>query len=132
MRASRHADAMRTLIDSTVWIAYLRKTIDSSIVKELIANDKALTHILVEAELRAGNLSIDREDFFSALHCLDHAPMIAFDEAFQFVEMRKLFAKGVSFVDVMLIMSALTVGARIWSLDKNLVQLANQLQLETL
>jgi predicted nucleic acid-binding protein len=44
----------------------------------------------------------------------------------------KLFAKGVSFVDVMLIMSAMTVGERIWSLDKTLITLANQLQLETL
>ena len=61
-----------------------------------------------------------------------NAPMLAFDEVFQFIEVKKLFAKGVSFVDVMLIMSALTVGARIWSLDKNLVHLANHLQLATL
>jgi predicted nucleic acid-binding protein len=128
----RRADVMKTLIDSSVWIAYFRKTIDSTVLNELIANDEALTHILVEAELRAGNLSIDRQDFFSALHCLNYAPMIAFDEVFQFIEAKKLFAKGVSFVDVMLIMSALTVGARIWSLDKNLVQLANHLQLATL
>lgn len=85
-----------------------------------------LTHIFVEAELRAGQLAIRRESFFELFAQLEYAPVIPFDELFTFIERRKAFAKGVSFVDISLLLSALAIGAQLWSHDKNLVALADE------
>lgn len=120
------AAGSKILVDSSVWVDFTRGKPETSPIIELLEENRVLKHIFVEAELRAGQLAIHRESFFNFFAFLESAPVIPFDELFQFIERRKAFAKGVSFVDIALLLSAMAIGAQLWSHDKNLITLANE------
>ena len=122
----RLAAGSRILVDSSVWVDFTRGKPETKPIIDLLEENRVLTHIFVEAELRAGQLAIRRESFFELFAQLEYAPVIPFDELFTFIERRKAFAKGVSFVDISLLLSALAIGAQLWSHDKNLVALADE------
>lgn len=86
-------------------------------------------HPFVLGELACGNLK-NRHEVLRLLAALPQAPTATDDEALCFIERRKLMGRGIGYLDVHLLASvALTGTARLWTRDKRLAGLAEDLNL---
>ena len=88
-----------------------------------------LTHPFVIGELACGNLR-NRREVLALLGRLPSAPAATQAEALAFLERRRLMGRGIGFVDVHLLASAvLAAPARLWTLDRRLAAIARELEL---
>jgi hypothetical protein len=84
-------------------------------------------HSLVLGELACDNLK-KRHETLSMLTALPSAPVATHDEALDLIEIRKLMGRGLGFVDMHLLASALISGDVIWSRDRALAAAADDLK----
>jgi hypothetical protein len=70
---------------------------------------------------------LDRAIVLGLLRALPTTPVASVDEALALVERRSLMGRGIGWVDVQLLASALLAGIRIWTLDRRLVAVAAEL-----
>jgi len=115
------------IVDTSIWIDHLRS--QHPFLTRLLYDGEVLVHPLVIGELACGSLP-NRAAFLSLLNDMPAASMATHDEVVHFVEHAKLYSRGVGYMDVSLLASArLTPGASIWTRDKRLKQLADELGL---
>ena len=115
------------IVDTSIWIDHLRS--QHRFLARLLYDGEVLVHPLVIGELAWGSLP-NRAAFLSLLNDMPAASMATDDEVMHFVEHAKLYSRGVGYMDVSLLASArLTPGASIWTRDKRLKQLADELGL---
>ena len=116
---------MSVLVDTSVWSEHFRNT--SPLLVDLVRNDKVLIHPLVVAELACGTPPEPRQRTLSDLELLLPVVEATFGEVRELIEREKLFGQGCGFVDFALLASTLiTPGARLWTLDMRLLQLAKR------
>jgi hypothetical protein len=112
------------LVDTSVWVSHLR---DGNVELANLLNDgRVLCHPLIVGELACGNLK-DRAVILSFLQLLPMSIEAEHDEVLSFIENNRLMGKGMGYVDVHLITSAVLMGVSIWTLDKKLAQTADSL-----
>jgi len=113
-----------TLVDTSVWVRHLREG-DAQLAAAL---DRAevWTHPWVIGELACGRLS-DRAVVLGLLRALPTTPVATVDEALAFIGRRALMGRGIGWVDVQLLASALLAGVPLWTLDRHLAALAAEL-----
>jgi predicted nucleic acid-binding protein len=87
-----------------------------------------LMHPFVAGELACGNLT-DRAAILSDLQALPVAKVATDGEVLQMIEDRRLWGRGLGWIDVHLLASALLSNCRFWTLDKQLRQAATELGL---
>jgi predicted nucleic acid-binding protein len=110
------------LVDTSVWVDHLRAA--NPALARLLDRGEVLGHPFVVGEIALGDLR-QRERILRALLRLPSAAVATHAEVLHFVEARALFARGVGYVDVHLLAAAsLTAGARLWTHDKRLHELA--------
>jgi predicted nucleic acid-binding protein len=114
------------LVDTSVWIAHLRKG-EAGLVK-LLEEEVVLCHPFIIGELACGNLK-NRQEILSLLQSLPQTPQAENDEALHFIERNGLMGKGLGWVDVHLLASALLVEARLWTLDKALQKASQEMKI---
>ena len=114
------------LADTSIWITHLRQ--GSRQLEKLLMDAEVMCHPFIIGELACGNLR-NRNEIISLLQSLPMAQTIEFDEFLSFVEQNHLMGKGVGFVDVHLLASALLSGVQLWTVDKRLKSAADQLGL---
>jgi len=115
------------LVDSSVWIDHLRAG-NAELASALEAG-LVLTHPFVVGELACGNL-VNRDDILSWLQNLSSAPIATHVEVLAFIEGRSLMGRGIGYVDAHLLASAaLADGGRLWTRDRRLQLLAEELAL---
>jgi len=85
-------------------------------------------HPFVSGELACGNLK-SREAILSDLHALPAAKLASHTEVLQLIEDRRLWGRGLGWVDVHLLASALLSHCGFWTLDKKLAEAAAELGL---
>ena len=85
-----------------------------------------MSHPFVIGELACGTIR-RRVEVLSLLARLDAMPVVADAEALRLVEDRRLMGRGIGWIDVHLIASALVARVRLWSLDRRLVSVAREL-----
>ncbi len=113
------------LVDTSVWVHYFRDA--DSTLTELLERGAALTHPFIIGELALGNLR-QRERVLRMLSWLPAANVATTAEVLGFIDRNALFGRGVGYVDVHLLAATrLTVGSRLWTLDKRLNDVAVQL-----
>ena len=112
------------LVDTSVWVSHLRDGNDE--LASLLNDGRVLCHPLVLGELACGNLK-DRAVILSFLQLLPMSIEAEHNEVLSFIENNRLMGKGMGYVDVHLITSAVLMGVPIWTLDKNLAQTADSL-----
>jgi len=111
------------LVDTSVWVAHFRKS--QPVLVELIEADQVLSHPMVVLELASGTPPAPRARTLAALGRLRQSQLSSPAEVLAFVEREKLYGLGCGLVDITLLASALiTPGARLWTLDKRLAELA--------
>ena len=109
------------LVDTSVWISHLRDS--NSFLEELLNKGIVLCHPFIVGELACGNIK-NRNEILSLLKSLPMVSVVEHDEVLTFIEDRKLARKGLGYVDVHLLASAILSDSAIWSLDKKLSEIA--------
>jgi hypothetical protein len=112
------------LVDTSVWVSHLRD--GNAELANLLNDGRVLCHPLIVGELACGNLK-DRAIILSFLQLLPMSIEAEHDEVLSFIEKNRLMGKGMGYVDVHLITSAVLTGVPIWTLDKKLAQTADSL-----
>ena len=115
------------LVDTSVWIDHLRQG-DPDLVRALEAGE-VLAHPFVVGELACGNLK-NRAEFLKLLRAMPQAPVATDAEALAFIDGRALMGRGIGYLDVHLLASVvLAAGATLWTRDKRLAAVAQELGL---
>ncbi len=113
------------LVDTSVWIDHLRA--GDKMLFRLLDAALVLSHPFVHGELALGNLR-QRETVLNALSDLPRAAVVTDAEVLHFIDSHALFGSGIGYVDVHLLAGArLTPGAKLWTRDRRLHDLAIQL-----
>ncbi|HUG42695.1 MAG TPA: type II toxin-antitoxin system VapC family toxin [Acidobacteriota bacterium] len=115
---------MTTLVDTSVWIEHLGQGNDR--LAESLNDGGVLCHRFVIGELACGRLR-NRDELLSLLKALPAAPIAEHDEVLGFVATRRLFGRGLGWVDMHLLASALLAGCNLWTLDRPLAVVAAEL-----
>jgi len=114
------------LADTSVWIEHFRH--GEQRLADRLSEGLVLMHPFVYGELACGNLK-DRAVVLSDLHALPHAMVASNVEVLQFIEDRRLWGRGLGWIDAHLLASALLSNCRIWTLDTRLAKAAADLGL---
>ena len=117
------------LIDTSVWVDHLRA--GDKALAALLQSGMVLAHPFVIGELALGNLR-QREIVLNALADLPHASVATDAEVLQLIDHHALFGRGIGYLDAHLLAAVkLTAGAELWTNDKRLHGVADQLGLAT-
>ena len=111
-----------TLVDTSIWINFLRNR--EAQLRELLREGQVLMHPFVLGELLLGNVSSAAVPTFRSL---PQAPVASDREVQRLIEVRRLAGKGVGYVDVHLLASALMAGASLLTDDRRLRAIASEL-----
>jgi predicted nucleic acid-binding protein len=115
------------LVDTSVWIDHLNAS--EPLLVNLLGEERVLAHPHVIGEVALGSLR-DRAAVLGALNDLPLAPVATPEEVFVLIERQRLFNRGIGYVDASLLASAyLQPGAKLWTRDKRLHKVAEELGL---
>lgn len=115
------------LVDTSVWIDHLRK--GTPTLAAGLEQGSVLMHPFVLGELACRNLE-NRSQVLQLLGDLPAAPTATDPEVLRFIAERGLMGRGIGYIDVHLLASVVLLGtARLWTLDKRLAAVANDLDL---
>ncbi len=114
------------LVDTSVWVDHLRK--GDRELKSLLNEGVVLCHPFVIGELACGNLK-NRDEILSLLAALPASLVASHEEGLHLVTNRKLAGKGLGWIDVHLLASALLSKCTLWTKDKALGAAANSLKI---
>ncbi|MBI5694821.1 MAG: PIN domain-containing protein [Nitrospirae bacterium] len=114
------------IVDSSVWIAHLR-TGDVGL-DELLDEDRVTCHPFIVGELACGNLA-NRAEILSLLKSLPSTTCVEQEELLWFIENFKLMGKGLGFVDMHILASAMLAMTPVWTLDRRMGEVAAELGL---
>lgn len=117
---------MNILIDTSVWVDHFRSRNDHLV--QLLCRDQVLIHPMILAEIACGTPPAPRLRTLGDLALLPHSHQATMTEVMVFIENEKLYGSGCGLVDITLLASAMiTPGAKLWTLDKRLANLAARL-----
>ena len=114
------------LADPSVWIQHFRR--GEPALGAQLADGLVLMHPFVSGELACGNLK-SRGAILSDLNTLPSAELASHAEVLRLIEDRCLWGRGLGWVDVHLLASALLSRCGFWTLDKKLAAAAAELGL---
>lgn len=114
------------LVDTSVWVDHLRK--GNERLRELLHDEQVLCHPFVVGELACGNLR-NRGEVLALFSALPQARLAEHEEMLHFIEVERLHGRGIGWVDVHLLASAMLTQSRLWTLDKALHQTARALKI---
>jgi predicted nucleic acid-binding protein len=114
------------LIDTSVWIRFLmgREPFVREL-KRLLDVGEAAAHDLVHGELLIGDLG-GRKKLLDDYDKLFHAASVPHSDVVAFVEMRNLYGRGIGWIDVHLLASALVSRLKLWTADPRLSVVADE------
>ena len=117
------------LVDTSVWIRFLagREPFASGL-DELLCRDEVVGHELVFGELLIGDVGGGRRNLLEAYAQMYQADSVAHQEMVEFVRARRLSGRGVGWIDIGILASAMVGGFRIWTADQGFFTLANELR----
>jgi hypothetical protein len=105
------------LVDTSVWIDHLRA--GNNRLKALLFDQQVLCHPFVIGELACGMLQ-NREEILTMLRALPEAHLLEHEEVMSFLDGRRVYGRGIGWVDAHLLGSTLLTGCAIWTFDKPL------------
>lgn len=112
------------LADTSVWIDHFRIS-DASLQKVLDQN-QVVMHPWIVGELACGNLH-DRMGTLRALRELPEIVVATSEEVLQFIERYEVTVKGIGYIDVNLLISAVFDSHEFWTNDLRLFRVAQSL-----
>ena len=118
---------MSVLVDTSVWIRFLSNRAPyASRLDELLSRDEVSGHDFVYGELLIGDKG-GRKALLTEYARMDHAPVVPHADVVAFVSDRKLHGRGMGWIDVHLLASALVGRLELWTTDPALAAVAKEL-----
>ena len=115
------------LVDTSVWIRFLaNRTPYATTLDALLDRDEVAGHELVYGELLLGDRA-GRAKLLGAYEQIRQASMVPHSEVVAFVRSRALSGRGVGWIDVHLLASAIVEGLPLWTADSRLFAVAKEL-----
>jgi predicted nucleic acid-binding protein len=114
------------LVDTSVWVDHFRR--GNKELVSLLQDDQVVCHPFVIGELSCGNLK-NRSEILRLLSSLPTTREVTHSEVLHFLESRRLYGLGLSWIDIHLLASVLLTGCSIWTLDKPLGAVTTKLRL---
>lgn len=114
------------LVDTSIWIDHLRCA--GGPLTAILPTHLVCTHAFVIGELACGSLS-SRQEILGLLQALPRLGNANDDEVLFFIERHRLMGRGIGYVDAHLLASAAIHAARLWTRDKRLLVIAEELGL---
>ena len=115
------------LVDTSIWVDHFRA--EDTVLVGLLYAGRVLIHPFVIGELALGRF-LHREERLVDLQDLPQAMIVSTREVLYFVDRHRLFGRGIGYVDTHLLAAArLTLGATLWTRDRRLLAVADQLGL---
>ena len=118
---------MTVLVDTSVWIRFLANRAPyAAELDRLLEHDEASGHPFVYGEMLMGDKGGRREilEIYSRIH---HAPIVPHGEVVTFARERGLHGRGLGWVDVHLLASALVGRLKLWTTHPRLAGVAREL-----
>lgn len=112
------------IVDTSVWIKHLRKP-DVELIEQLNIGFVAC-HPFIIGELACGNLS-NRAEILMLFQALPSTPIVEPAEILDFIENNSLMGRGLGYVDIHLLASAILGNVALWTLDRRLHEAAIEL-----
>ena len=112
---------MKVLADTSVWIDHLRRPLRDLTV--LLDADTVIMHPAIIGELACGSLQ-NRSEILKSLAELPPAFCATDGEVLALIERRKLYSRGIGWVDAQLLTSAILSECEFWTLDSALSRAA--------
>ena len=114
------------LVDTSVWVDHLRSgTIGLDV---LLKDGQVICHPFVIGELACGYLK-NRAEILNLLQEFPMAIRADDKELVKFIEDHTLMGKGLGYIDIHLLMSAMLTKVPLWTIDKRLHEISLQLRL---
>ena len=114
------------LVDTSVWIEHFR--FGNHALRNALNDSLVLMHPFVLGELACGGFK-NRTRVLSDLAALPAAQTAAQEEVLRLVDDRRLWGRGIGWIDAHLLASALLSGCRLWTTDVRLNRVAGALGL---
>lgn len=108
---------MKLLVDTSVWIDHFHKS--EPLLYDMLMSAQVYSHVAVIGELACGSLS-RRDDVLESLKRLPRFPMASFDEAMELIRQKRLWGRGLSWVDCQILASCLSTTGHLWTRDRRL------------
>jgi predicted nucleic acid-binding protein len=105
------------LADTSVWIEHFRRGVPE--LANLLSSALVVTHPFVIGELACSNLK-NRVTLLSDLAALPSATVASDDEVMGMVEKRRLWGRGLGWIDAHLLASAALTRCQLWTFDRRL------------
>jgi predicted nucleic acid-binding protein len=99
------------------------------VLEALLNEGDVICHPFIVGELACGNLK-SRAEILSLLQTLPMAIHAEHEEVMNFIENYSLMGKGLGYIDMHLLASAMLTEVPLWTLDKNLSTISSKLGLE--
>jgi len=117
------------LVDASVWIRFLagREPFASGL-DHLLGRDEVVGHELVFGELLMGDMGGGRRKLLEAYAQMHQANTVAHEEIVEFVRGRRLSGRGVGWIEVSILASAMVEGFQMWTADPLFLTLASDLR----
>lgn len=115
------------LVDTSVWVDHLRH--GHSGLTALLNEGVVACHPLVIGELACGGLK-NRAEILSLLQTLPGSVVAEHEEVLGFVDDHGLMNRGVGYIDVCLLASALLTGVSFWTFDKKLDEVSKEFEVD--
>ena len=112
------------LVDTSVWVSHLREG-EVGLEKLLIAGE-VICHPFIVGELACGNLK-NRLEILTYLQSLPMTILAEDEEVLKFIENNHLMGKGLGYIDIHLIASAVLTDVPVWTFDKTLDKIAKKI-----
>jgi predicted nucleic acid-binding protein len=115
------------LVDTSIWIRFLAGTEPyASELDRLLSNDEVLGHDFVYGELLIGDRG-GRANLLAAYQAMRQAASVANSEVIEFVRRRKIHGRGIGWIDAHLLASAIVAHSTLWTADRSLTAVAQNI-----
>lgn len=112
------------LVDTSVWVDHLRKGVEG--LSALLREGVVLSHPFVIGELACGDLK-NRAEILDRLAALPGSVQASHDEVLRLTSARGLSGRGLGWIDVHLLASALLSRCTLWTKDRALASASRSL-----
>ena len=114
------------LVDTSVWVSHFRGGDEQPALIKLLDDGAVFCHPFIIGELACGNLK-NRSLIISLLEALPASRVAEHREVLAFIENHDLQGKGLGYIDMHLLASAILTGIPLWTTDKKLQSCADRL-----
>ncbi len=106
------------LVDTSVWIDHLRQGVP--LLSDLLSVGEVATHPFVMGELACGNLA-NRKEIIGLFSALPTVKIATHAETLFLTEKHRLHGRGLGWIDMHLLASALLSRTPLWTRDRKLL-----------